>query len=239
MNSSVIIVAAGEGKRFKEKIPKQFVMLKCESIINLTIKKFTKIKEIKYILPVINSKHIELYNDTINKIKGTKGFQKILPPCFGGNERCISVRRGLEKISELRDNPDKVLIHDAARPNFSPTLPNDLIKAARDHDGSIPIIEASNTIKQLNNEKLKTLDRSSIIESQTPQFFEFMAIYNSYRNLAKLNTGINHVTDDVYEMFNDYLVISVSKTGRRSIRLRKPIQLAYDIMKGESNGRTE
>ena len=39
MNSSVIIVAAGKGKRFKEKIPKQYVNLNCESIINLTIKK--------------------------------------------------------------------------------------------------------------------------------------------------------------------------------------------------------
>ena len=33
-------------------------------------------------------------------------------------------------------------------------------------------------------------------------------------------------------MFNDYLVISVSKTGRRTIKLRKAIQLAYDIMNG-------
>ena len=76
--------------------------------------------------------------------------------------------KGLEYLST--SGITHVFIHDAARPNFSPTLPNDLIKAARDHDGSIPIIEASNTIKQLNNEKLKTLDRSSIIESQTPQF---------------------------------------------------------------------
>ena len=47
MNSSVIIVAAGKGKRFREKIPKQYVNLGCESIINLTIKKFINIK--KYI----------------------------------------------------------------------------------------------------------------------------------------------------------------------------------------------
>ena len=59
MNSSVIIVAAGKGKRFKEKIPKQYVDLGYESIINLTIKKFLNIKEIKYILPVINKKHIK------------------------------------------------------------------------------------------------------------------------------------------------------------------------------------
>ena len=38
MNSSVIIVAAGKGKRFKEKIPKQYVDLGYESIINITIK---------------------------------------------------------------------------------------------------------------------------------------------------------------------------------------------------------
>ena len=52
MNSSVIIVAVGVGKRFREKIPKQYVNLN-ESIINLSIKKFLNIKEIKYILPLL------------------------------------------------------------------------------------------------------------------------------------------------------------------------------------------
>ena len=101
MNSSVIIVAAGKGKRFREKIPKQYLNLDNESIINLTIKKFLNIKNIKYILPVINSKHIELYNNNINKLNTLENFKKILPPCFGGNERCISVRKGLETISKL------------------------------------------------------------------------------------------------------------------------------------------
>ena len=69
MNSSVIIVAAGKGKRIREKIPKQYLNLDCESIINLTIKKFLNIKEVKYILPVINAKHIKLYNKNIHKIR--------------------------------------------------------------------------------------------------------------------------------------------------------------------------
>ena len=93
-----------------------------ESIINLTIKKFLNIKEIKYILPVINKKHIKLYNKNINKLNKSENFKKILSPCFGGNERCISVRKGLETISKLRDNPSKVLIHDAARPFVSKKL---------------------------------------------------------------------------------------------------------------------
>ena len=99
MNSSVIIVAAGKGKRFGEKIPKQYVTLDNESIINLSVKKFLNIKEIRYILPVINAKHIELYKKNINKLNKSENFKKILPPCFGGNERCLSVRKGLETIS--------------------------------------------------------------------------------------------------------------------------------------------
>ena len=86
MNSSVIIVAAGKGKRFREKTPKQYVNLGCESIINLTIKKFLNMKEIKYILPVINKKHIKFYNKNIKKLNASENFKKILPPCFGGNE---------------------------------------------------------------------------------------------------------------------------------------------------------
>ena len=128
MNSSVIIVAAGKGKRFKEKIPKQYVDLGYESIINLTIKKFLNIKEIKYILPVINKKHIKFYNKNINKLNSSESFKKILPPCFGGNERCISVRKGLETISKLRNNPSRVLIHDAARPFVSKKVIKKVIK---------------------------------------------------------------------------------------------------------------
>ena len=54
--------------------------------------------------------------------------------------------KGLEYLSASETT--HVFIHDAARPNFSQSLPNNLIKAAEGHHGSIPIIEASNTIKQ-------------------------------------------------------------------------------------------
>ena len=51
MNSSVIIVAAGKGKRFKGKIPKQYVKIKNETILNLTVKKFINFS-IKFIISV-------------------------------------------------------------------------------------------------------------------------------------------------------------------------------------------
>ena len=78
---------------------------------------------------------------------------------------------------------------------------------------------------------------SNEFTNDTHEYIQTMAEAEKHADAKK--RLLSHVTDDVYEMFNDYLVISVSKTGRRSIRLRKPIQLAYDIMKGESNGRTK
>ena len=38
MNSSVIIVAAGNGTRFKGEIPKQYVKINNETILNMTLK---------------------------------------------------------------------------------------------------------------------------------------------------------------------------------------------------------
>jgi 2-C-methyl-D-erythritol 2,4-cyclodiphosphate synthase len=125
--------------------------------------------------------------------------------------------KGLEYLSS--SGTTHVFIHDAARPNFLSTLPNNLIKAAKGHDGSIPIIEASNTIKQLKNEKLKTLDRSTIIESQTPQFFEFMAIYNSYRNLVELTNGVDHITDDAQVAELSGLKVNTFKDNKKNYKI--------------------
>ncbi len=83
----------------------------------------------------------------------------------------------------------------------------------------------------------KSMTHSNEFTNDTHEYIQTMAEAEKHADAKK--RLLSHVTDDVYEMYNDYLVISVSKTGRRSIRLRKPIQLAYDIMKGESNGRTK
>ena len=215
MKISVIICAAGDGNRLNNAspTPKQYLVVNGKTIIEYSIDKFLELDIIENIVIAINPSHTEYTNNIIKK----DAYKDKVFIIHGSDTRLKSVMKGLEYLST--SGITHVFIHDAARPNFSPTLPNDLIKAARGHDGSIPIIEASNTIKQLNNEKLKTLDRSSIIESQTPQFFEFMAIYNSYRNLAKLNTGINHVTDDAQVAELAGLKVNTFKDSKKNYKL--------------------
>ena len=229
MNSSVIIVAAGKGKRFREKIPKQYVNLNCESIINLSIKKFLNIKEIKYILPVINAKHIKLYNKNINKLNTTENFKKILSPCFGGNERCISVRKGLETISKLSDIPSKVLIHDAARPFVSKKIIKKVINKLENFDAVLPCINFNDTIWKIEKDQFNLLTkRNSYFRAQTPQGFKFNKILK-----AHLNNDETWAYDDIYLAKKNNFKITKVLGSEFNIKITKPedIQIAERFSK--------
>ena len=229
MFSSVIIVAAGKGERFGEKIPKQYVNLDHESIINLTIKNFLDIKEIKYILPVINKKHIKFYNNTINKLNVLKSFKKILPPCFGGNERCISVRKGLETISKLRDKPDKVLIHDAARPFVSKKIIKKVINKLENFDAVLPCINFNDTIWKIEKDQFNLLtNRASYFRAQTPQGFKFNKIFK-----AHLNNKETWAYDDIYLAKKNNFKITKVLGSEFNIKITKPedLQIAERYLK--------
>ena len=229
MNSSVIIVAAGKGKRFKEKIPKQYVDLGNESIINLTIKKFLNMKEIKYILPVINKKHIKFYNKSINKLNDSKSFKKILPPCFGGNERCISVRKGLKTISKLKDNPSKVLIHDGARPLVSKKIIKKVINKLENFDAVLPCINFNDTIWKIEKDQFNLLtNRTSYFRAQTPQGFKFNKIFK-----AHLNNDEKWAYDDIYLARKNNFKITKVLGSEFNIKITKPedLQIAERYLK--------
>ena len=229
MNSSVIIVAAGKGKRFREKIPKQYVNLDCESIINLSIKKFLNVKEIKYILPVINAKHIKLYNKNLNKLNTSDNFKKILSPCFGGNERCISVRKGLETISKLNDIPSRVLIHDAARPFVSKKIIKKVIKKLENFDAVLPCINFNDTIWKIEKDQFNLLTkRNSYYRAQTPQGFKFNKILK-----AHLNNDETWAYDDIYLAKKNNFKITKILGSEFNIKITKPedIQIAERFLK--------
>ena len=229
MNSSVIIVAAGRGKRFGEKIPKQYVNLDCESIINLSIRKFLNIKKIKYILPVINAKHIKLYNKNINKLNTLENFKKILSPCFGGNERCISVRKGLETISKLSDIPSRVLIHDAARPFVSKKIIKKVIYKLENFDAVLPCINFNDTIWKIEKDQFNLLtERNSYFRAQTPQGFKFKKILK-----AHLNNEETWAYDDIYLAQKNNFKITKILGSEFNIKITKPedIQIAERFLK--------
>ena len=221
MNSSVIIVAAGNGTRFKGEIPKQYVKINNETILNMTLKKFIDLDQIRYIQPVINIKHQNIYNETIKKLKSLKNFKKILPPCFGGNERCVSVKKGLIAISKLEDNPNKVLIHDAARPFISKQIIKNVINKLELYDAVLPCINIVDTVWKIEKNAFKFLtDRTSYYRAQTPQGFNFKKILK-----AHLKNSETWAYDDIYLANKNNFKIMQILGSDFNIKITKPEDL--------------
>lgn len=221
MNSSVIIVAAGSGTRFKGKIPKQYVKINYETILNLTFRRFIDLDQIKYIQPVINFKHKKIYNDTIKNLETKKNFKKILSPCFGGTERSDSVKNGLIAISKLKDNPNKVLIHDAARPFVSKQIITNVINKLEFFDAVLPCINIVDTIWKIEKKSFQFLkNRSSYYRAQTPQGFKFKKIFDAH---LKNNEPLAH--DDIYLANKNDFTITQILGSEFNIKITKPEDL--------------
>ena len=116
MNNYFIILGAGKGHRFSQKKPKQYFNYKGKILIHHSIDKAIDSKLFKKIIVVASKK----YKKEFKKYKKNQ-----LLFVSGGKERKDSSLNALKKIKKFK--PQNVLIHDAARPNFSIKLLKNLI----------------------------------------------------------------------------------------------------------------
>ena len=164
MNNYFIILASGQSKRFNSTKLKQFIKYKNKALFEHSIDKAITSKLFKKIILVTNDK---------KQIKNK--FPKNVIIINGGKERSESSLRGLEYIKKYK--PNNVLIHDAARPNFSIGLLKKLINSLQKNKASIPIINSKDSIKYKVKNQLFNLKRDNSFLTQTPQAFKFKDIY--------------------------------------------------------------
>jgi len=179
MNSCFIILAGGESKRFNSKIPKLYHLYKGKPLLLHSIDKAKNYGKFSKIVLVINNKH----KSYIDKLK-IKNIKIIL----GGKTRAESAYKGLKSIKNY--NIKNVLIHDAARPNFSPKLLDKLYKGLKLNDCLIPAIQTSDSIKQKSLNIVTNLKRENIYLIQTPQAFNYKKLYELQNNRSV------EITDD-------------------------------------------
>ncbi len=165
MNNYFIILASGQSKRFNSNKPKQYIIYKNKPLFEHSINKALESKLFKKIILVVNNKkHIN------------KKFTKNVIILKGGKERSDSSLIGLKYINKFR--PTNVLIHDAARPNFSIKLLKNLIKSLRKNKAVIPIMNTNDSIKYRVKKQLFNLNRDHSFSTQTPQAFKFNNLYS-------------------------------------------------------------
>ena len=181
MNNCFIILAAGESKRFNSSIPKPYIIYKGKPIIQHSIDKAKKCKKIHKILLVINKKH-QKFIKTVN----TKNLKII----FGGKTRAESSYKALKSLKKKKIK--NVLIHDAARPNFSLKLLIKLINELKKNNSVVPVIKSKDTVKFKNNDLIINLNRDYIYLTQTPQAFDYKALCKlQYDRSSKITDDSN------------------------------------------------
>ncbi len=165
MNNYFIILASGQSKRFNSKKPKQFIVYKNKALFKHSLEKAIKSKLFKKIILVVNNK---------KSIK--EKFSKNVLIIKGGKERSDSSLIALKYINKFK--PTNVLIHDAARPNFTIKLLKTLLKSLKKNKAAIPFINSKDSIKYKIQNQLFNLNRNNSILTQTPQAFKFKYLYN-------------------------------------------------------------
>jgi len=179
MNTCFIILAGGESKRFNSKTPKPYHIYKGKPLLLHSIDRAKNYKKFSKIILVINKKHKNFIKKL--KIKGVKIIE-------GGKTRAESANNALNHLKNF--NIKHVMLHDAARPNFSLKLLDKLNKELKLNDCVIPAIQSTDSIKQKTLDVVSNLRREDIYLTQTPQGFNFQKLYK-LQNDKDLN-----ITDD-------------------------------------------
>ena len=208
-NVVALIVAAGHGARAGEGLPKQYRKLAGTPVVRRSINAFVDHPHVDVVQVVIGAEHGTLYEEV------TKGLA--LPsPTAGGDTRQESVLRGLEGLTTIR--PAIVLIHDAARPLVSADVITATIGALETHDGALPVLAASDTLKRLRDGEVEeTVPRENLGSAQTPQAFRFDKILAAHR--AARDTS---VTDDAAIAERAGMKIAAVPGSRLNMKLTTP-----------------
>ena len=175
MSFSLIILAGGNSHRFKSNIGKPYQKIAGKSLIEININKarnFTQIKKVVLVYNKKDSKRLKLL-----KLKNIKFI-------VGGKTRQQSTLNALKYLINQK-GIKKVLIHDAARPNFSTKLLHSIIKNMRNAKAVVPKIRIQDAIKQVidssNEEYIISKKRDNLFLTQTPQCFYLKEIYQLHR----------------------------------------------------------
>ncbi|MHA6299166.1 bifunctional 2-C-methyl-D-erythritol 4-phosphate cytidylyltransferase/2-C-methyl-D-erythritol 2,4-cyclodiphosphate synthase [Devosia sp. CAU 1758] len=213
---AVIIVAAGKGERAganDSSDPKQYRQVAGEPVLSRTITAFLALDSITHVVPIIHADHGERY--------AALGLAdaRLMPAVHGGATRQGSVLEGLKALGPLQ--PDRVLIHDAARPFVSAELITRVIAALDQHDGALPTVPVTDTIKRSLDGALvaTTEDRRQLFAAQTPQGFRFGPIFSAH---MRTGTVRREFTDDAEIAEWAGLRVAMVEGERNNIKITHP-----------------
>ena len=172
MKKFALIVAGGTGTRMGHELPKQFIELAGKPILMRTIECFHSYNHSISVVLVLPNDQFMLWKQLCEKHEFT------LPHVLakGGNSRFQSVKNGLSKLPEK----GLVFIHDGVRPLVSEQTIANCEHTALNKGNALPVMPLVESLRQIDGEKSKHVERSSFRLVQTPQTFRLELIKEAY-----------------------------------------------------------
>lgn len=210
MEKYALIVAGGRGKRMGNQIPKQFLPLHGKAILLHTLERFIQaIPEIKFVL-VLPEDQIDLWKEMARQTD----FEGI-SIALGGAERSDSVKSGLSLVAD----GTLVAIHDAVRPLVTQETIVNCFQQAEAFGNAIPFAPLTNSLRKLQGDSSKAVDRADYVSVQTPQCFRSELIKKAYQDLD------GKFTDDASVLESAGEQINLVKGNLENIKITNPIDL--------------
>lgn len=222
--NTAIIVAAGLGKRFGAKKPKQFLEIYGKPLIIQTLQKFEICLAINEIILVLSAEEIENFKSNAEKYN-LKKLSKIIA---GGKTRAESVLNGLNAVDA--NSAEIVAVHDGARPLVSVEEISQTVEKARETGAACLTAFVTDTIKEVANGKIiKTIDRENLRRALTPQCFRYEILRRAF---AKNEIG-EIVTDECFLVEKLGVEVSIVEGSARNIKITTPEDfiLAENLLK--------
>jgi 2-C-methyl-D-erythritol 4-phosphate cytidylyltransferase / 2-C-methyl-D-erythritol 2,4-cyclodiphosphate synthase len=170
--AAAVIVAAGEGLRAGQPVPKQFALWRGKPVVRHSAEALASagIAPIAVAIPAGAEAIAAAALDGIAEVRLVTG----------GASRQESVRKGLEALEP--DAPHRVLIHDAARPALPAGVIARLLAALDVQQAAIPVLPVIDSLAgERDGMMAAAADRNSLRRVQTPQAFHYGAILAAHR----------------------------------------------------------
>lgn len=179
VKATVIVVAAGKGRRFRSKEKKPFAKLGKRPLLIYALLTFQKSPLIDDVVLVVDKSSIEKAERLVKRYR----INKVKCVIKGGRLRTQSVKNGLARVDK---DSDVVLVHDGVRPFVHNGLVKEAVNAAVKFGAAILAHPVKPTIKISKDGSFVsyTPERRHLWEAETPQVFRKHIIDRAYKKIC-------------------------------------------------------
>jgi 2-C-methyl-D-erythritol 4-phosphate cytidylyltransferase len=216
----VIIAAGGSGRRMGGTLPKQFLRLGQETILERTIAVFERVPDVCEIVIVTPRQYLDRVVRLVRKANVSRQCTIVA----GGRERQHSVWNGLRAFYT---SPSIVLVHDAVRPFVRPATIRAVISAVRTHGAAVVGVPVGDTVKLAGTKGFyaRTLPRERVWAVQTPQGFRLELLVRAHER-ARQDRFLGTDEGSLVERLGHRVRIVTGETDNVKITTRRDLKLA-------------